>query len=197
MAADFSLCSEAGNFMNKQVSPKAYSVAENQVKFSQILNSSLQIVLRYPKIQNNFRNSNNHQPPRLSRVLLGEGTLNKTLGVITNPDKIKKTWLRMIENTTDDNKVNWKASFTYCATPSLNKTLISPVNFSIECIVNPEILNEMEKSINSNGIKELQLLIEISALWQDKYENLFIGPVECHGENRACIVDGILRDIFW
>ena len=183
--------------MNKQVSPKAYSVTENQVEFSQILNSSLQIIIRYPKIQNNFRNSNNNQPPRLSRILFGEGTLNKTLGVINNPDKIKKTWLRMIENTTDDNNVNWKASFTYCATPSLNKTLLSPVNFSIECIVNPEILNEMEKSINSNGIKELQLLIEISALWQDKDENLFIGPIECHGENHACTVDGMLRDIFW
>ena len=183
--------------MNKQVYPKAYSVNENLVEFRQILNSSLQIVLRYPKIQNNFRNSNNHLPPRLSRILLGEGALNKTLGVIDNPDIIKKTCFRMIENNTDDTNVNWKANLSYCSAPSLNKTLLSPVNFAVECIVNPEILNEMEKSISSNGIKELQLIIEISALWQDKDENLFIGPVEFHGENRSCMVDGILRDIFW
>ncbi len=183
--------------MNKQVSLKDYSVNENHVEFKQILNQRLQIVLRYPKIQKNFSISNNDQPPHLSRILLGEGAFDKTLGIIDNPDKIKKTYVRMIENTTVDNKANGKARFSYCTPLSLNKTLLSPVNFAVECIVNPEILNEMEKSVNLNGIKELKLIIETSALWQDKDDNLFLGPVESYGDNLACTLDGTLRDIFW
>jgi hypothetical protein len=72
-----------------------------------------------------------------------------------------------------------------------------PAKFLIECFINSEIMNELEKSVNKNGIRELTLIIEAHSFCHKTDEGLLMIGSENQRESSNLTSEGVLRDIFW
>ena len=158
----------------------------------------LQLILRYPKIQKNFNNSNETLTPRLSRLLYGEGALDKTIGLIDKSELTRKPLVKIFENITEDNHTDWKTHISYNSAGFPNRyDIYMPAKFLIECFINSEIMNELEKSVNKNGIRELTLIIEAHSFCHKTDEGLLMIGSENQRESSNLTSEGVLRDIFW
>ena len=151
-----------------------------------------------PKFKRIFNNSNETLTPRLSRIIYCEGALDKTLGLIDKSELTRKPFVKIIENITEDNNKDWKTHITYNSVGFPNRyDLQSPAKFLIECFINSEIMNELEKSVNKNGIRELSLVIETFSFCHETNDGLLMSGSENHNESGCFTSEGILRDIFW